>query len=184
MRPPKTHCVHGHERTPDNVGANRYCITCERAREVTRSKKRQENPEALREYNEKKYAYNKRRPKHIMVESAKSRAKKRNLPCTITVDDFEIPEFCPVLGVPLWTSATKSESSHAGPNSPSLDRFHPALGYVPGNVVVISQRANLLKGDGTLEEHKRLVAWMESWPAQREVEAVEGGGTSYKVLSR
>lgn len=48
----------------------------------------------------------------------------------------------------------------------------------------ISQRANLLKGDGTLEEHKRLVAWMESWPAQREVEAVEGGGTSYKVLSR
>ena len=119
-----------------------------------------------------------------MVKSAKSRAKKRNLPCTITVDDFEIPEFCPVLGVPLWTSATKSESSHAGPNSPSLDRFHPALGYVPGNVVVISQRANLLKGDGTLEEHKRLVAWMESWPAQREVEAVEGGGTSYKVLSR
>jgi len=58
------------------------------------------------------------------------------------------------------------------------------MGYVPGNVVVISHRANRLKGDGILEEHKRLVSWMESWPAQREVEAVEGGGTSYKVLPR
>jgi len=179
VRPLKTHCLHGHERTPDNLNACGACMACNRTRTRAASKKRQENPEALREFNEKRYVYNKLRPKHVMVEKAKVRAKKRNLPCTITVDDFEIPEFCPVLGVPLLTSATRTH-----PNSPSLDRFHPAMGYVPGNVVVISHRANRLKGDGILEEHKRLVSWMESWPAQREVEAVEGGGTSYKVLPR
>jgi hypothetical protein len=37
-------------------------------------------------------------------------------------------------------------------NQPSLDRVIPALGYVPGNVRVISFRANRLKQDATAEE--------------------------------
>ena len=177
----KTHCLRGHERTPNNVRANGQCITCSRAQSSARvrtaeerrqenaraRKERLENPEKLREYNEKAYMSQKLRPKHRMVATARNRAKGRNLPCTITVNDFEIPEFCPVLGVPLSTSTTRNGKSYASPNSPSLDRFYPALGYVPGNVAVISYRANALKGDGTLEDHRRLVSWMESWPAQR-----------------
>lgn len=33
-------------------------------------------------------------------------------------------------------------------------------GYVPGNVVVMSYRANRLKNDGTAEEHEIIAAWM------------------------
>ena len=34
-------------------------------------------------------------------------------------------------------------------NSPTLDRIVPELGYVPGNVAVISWKANRLKGNNT-----------------------------------
>lgn len=37
-------------------------------------------------------------------------------------------------------------------NAPSLDRIRPALGYVPGNVRVISYKANRLRNNGTFIE--------------------------------
>lgn len=36
--------------------------------------------------------------------------------------------------------------------SPSLDKIIPSLGYVPGNVLVISWRANRIKCDATANE--------------------------------
>ena len=90
-----------------------------------------------------------------MINKARFRAKKRGVPCTITGIDVFIPSFCPVLGVPLyWGDKQKSD------NSPSLDCFIPALGYVPGNVFVISMRANRLKGDATLAEVEKILSWM------------------------
>ena len=64
-----------------------------------------------------------------------------------------MPEFCPVLGIAL------QPNDKAGPidSSPSLDRIAPSLGYVPGNVRVISFRANRLRADATAAE-LRLVA--------------------------
>jgi hypothetical protein len=46
-------------------------------------------------------------------------------------------------------------------HSPSLDRKNSSEGYVPGNVWVISWRANDLKRDGTLAEFRAMV---ENWP--------------------
>jgi hypothetical protein len=46
-------------------------------------------------------------------------------------------------------------------NSPTLDRIIPSLGYVRGNVKVISMRANVLKHNASLDELKKLVAWLE-----------------------
>ena len=46
-------------------------------------------------------------------------------------------------------------------NSPSLDRTDPKLGYILGNVRVLSWRANYLKGDATVQEIRKLLAWME-----------------------
>ena len=45
--------------------------------------------------------------------------------------------------------------------SRSLDRIDPQFGYLPGNVELVSQRANRLKGDGTAEEHLRIARWLE-----------------------
>lgn len=89
---------------------------------------------------------------------AKERAAKESLPFTITVADVVVPEFCPVLGILLVR-----QRQHARPGSPTLDRFIPARGYVPGNVAVISFRANSLKRDGTFSEFTQLVSWMAGY---------------------
>lgn len=45
---------------------------------------------------------------------------------------------------------------------PSIDRLVPSLGYVRGNVNIISNRANLLKKDATLQEIESLYLWMKA----------------------
>jgi hypothetical protein len=52
-------------------------------------------------------------------------------------------------------------------SSPSLDRIIPERGYVPGNIRVISDRANRLKGGRNLNELRRLA---ESGPIDRREE--------------
>lgn len=42
----------------------------------------------------------------------------------------------------------------------SLDRIDPRKGYVKGNVWIISYRANLIKNDGTAEEHEMIAKAM------------------------
>lgn len=81
-------------------------------------------------------------PVKSMMAKAKHRALKRGIAFNLTVDDVPIPEFCPVLGIKLG----------AGAAAPSIDRIDNALGYVRGNVVVISWRANRLKSDATPQE--------------------------------
>ena len=94
--------------------------------------------------------------KRVLVSSAKRRAAKFGIPFNISPDDFEIPTYCPVFGFKL-------EVGHKGFNasSPSLDRKIPKLGYVKGNIQVISYRANELKRDASLDELKKLVAFLQ-----------------------
>lgn len=84
-----------------------------------------------------------------MIGAAKQRAKRAGVPFNLTEADIIIPRFCPVFGVKLEQALG---SKGPGPNSPSLDRRVPEDGYVPGNVVVISNRANRAKSDLTVEE--------------------------------
>lgn len=79
-----------------------------------------------------------------MLNAARSRAKKRGVPFSITADDISIPSHCPILSLPLVQGS--------GDGSPSLDRIKPELGYVPGNVIVVSNRANRIKNDATPQE--------------------------------
>jgi len=46
-------------------------------------------------------------------------------------------------------------------NSPSLDRIDSKKGYVPGNVMIMSWRANRIKNDGTAAEHKKIAEFLE-----------------------
>ncbi|SKB50487.1 hypothetical protein SAMN05660880_01353 [Luteibacter sp. 22Crub2.1] len=69
-----------------------------------------------------------------------------------------IPLHCPVLGLPLYRN---SGGAAQGPNSPSLDRIDPALGYVQGNVKVISSRANAIKSNASPEELLRVAAYYQ-----------------------
>lgn len=90
------------------------------------------------------------KPAKLLIERARSRAKRKNLPCWLTTGDIVIPERCPALGIPLALADKRSAGS------PSLDRIIPKLGYVSGNVRVISDRANRLKSDHCLEALQEL----------------------------
>jgi hypothetical protein len=84
--------------------------------------------------------------------------KKNNLPFNITKEDVTIPDVCPVLGIALQIN----ESSHNKPNSPSIDRLIPELGYTKGNVSVISLKANRIKNDASLEELEKVYLWLKN----------------------
>jgi hypothetical protein len=91
-----------------------------------------------------------------LVRWAKRRAKEQDVPFNLTEDDLIIPTICPVLGIPLFHSEGSSSD-----NSPTVDRIIPDVGYVPGNVVVVSSRANRLKSDASLEELRRVIDYYE-----------------------
>jgi len=94
-------------------------------------------------------------PEKYLFKKAKERAKRKGLDFNITIDDIIVPEFCPILDIPLVMN--NLAASH---NSPTLDRINNKLGYVKGNVTVISFRANNLKSDATLDELKQFARWI------------------------
>ena len=105
----------------------------------------------------KKIAYRYRHPLKILLLDARKRAKRKNIEFAIDIENpgIEIPATCPVLGIPLF--AKTDGRSGGGPNSPSIDRIDNSKGYVPGNIIVVSNRANSLKNDASLDELKRVV---------------------------
>lgn len=97
--------------------------------------------------NRKRYLENS--PQKRMIWAARKRAKERGLPFNITEDDIVIPNVCPYLGIELTTSADKYGTRHT---VCSLDRIVPELGYVKGNIEVISHQANTMKQAASKEE--------------------------------
>lgn len=88
-------------------------------------------------------------PEKEMRDRARERARKTGVQFSIDVSNIVIPRACPVLGIPLIIGGSRS------PNSPALDRLDPDKGYVAGNVRVISDRANKLKSNCSIEELRR-----------------------------
>ena len=114
------------------------CISKERSIEFNKSRF---DPNAI----SKSVAYK-------MLARAKSRAKKNNLPFNLELDDIAIPDTCPLLGIKI-----ESNNFRNSPNNPSLDKIIPEKGYIKGNVWVISNRANTLKNDASIQELELLV---------------------------
>jgi uncharacterized protein YfkK (UPF0435 family) len=91
-----------------------------------------------------------------MLGEAKMRAKAKGLPFNLELSDIIIPEVCPVLGIPIRGAADRFDYQSA-----SLDRLIPKLGYVKGNVNVISMRANTVKNNSTYEELEQVYRWVK-----------------------
>ena len=75
----------------------------------------------------------------------------------IEFGDLEWPTHCPILGMELNYYAL----SYRVEASPSFDQIIPGKGYVPGNVHIISWRANRLKNNGTWQEHLLIGEYMK-----------------------
>lgn len=82
-----------------------------------------------------------------LISCAKSRAKKQGVPFCLSKTDIDIPDVCPILHIPLVRTFP-----HSTGTSPSLDRIVPEKGYVPGNIRVISSRANSMKSNVTKQQ--------------------------------
>lgn len=92
---------------------------------------------------------------YTLWRSAKQRAANHGIPFDITPDDIIVPEFCPALGLRLAVSR-----GSAKPHSPSLDRIVPELGYVPGNIQVLSHRANTIKSNASRSELEAIASFL------------------------
>jgi len=113
---------------------SRVCKHCQRARVTKR-----------RNILQKDQAYR-------LWRNAQERARVAKVAFGITVADVQavLGPYCPVFGTP-WGR---------GREAPSLDRMRPARGYVPGNIAVISMRANAIKSDANGPQVLRVFKWM------------------------
>ena len=105
-------------------------------------------------YSRKKYLQN---LASAILRHAKERAEEKGIEFSIDVTDIKIPKYCPALGIRLAPGRKRKENS-----SPTLDRIKPSLGYVKGNIVVISDLANRIKANATVEEIEAVAKWLRS----------------------
>jgi hypothetical protein len=131
----------------------RKTVECRRERDRRRADTKPGVPKTLHNYRRK------------MLYSARFRAKKYGIPFDITMDDIpEIPERCPLLGIPLVMWQSREEHRE---NTPSLDKIDPSLGYVRGNLWIISTRANQIKNDATPGELMKVALGVRDELARR-----------------
>ena len=94
-----------------------------------------------------------KRARNLRNSACRRGAKYNAWEFTITEDDLDWPTHCPVLP---WIELHYPGRYRHDPAGASLDRIDREKGYVPGNVRVISLRANLLRKDTTPEELRAL----------------------------
>jgi hypothetical protein len=90
-----------------------------------------------------------------LINCLKYTARTKNIHFDLTSEQIlalvPADKLCPVLGIPLVFGERADGTA-------SVDRITPALGYVNGNVAIISLRANVLKRDCTDANELRKVA--------------------------
>jgi hypothetical protein len=114
--------------------------------------RRTDDPDNYRAYNRE---YKRSHREQTALIRAKRRALKCGVPFRLTIELLPpIPDTCPVLGVPFACGEGRPV-----PESLTLDRIDPDLGYVPGNVMWLSHRANAMKQDASLEQLQQFARW-------------------------
>lgn len=95
-----------------------------------------------------------------MLREARRRAKERGVEFNIRPDQVPWPKDgkCPILEVPL-----ERNKGVVMANSPSLDRISSDMGYIEGNVGVVSWRVNNLKSNLTVEQVENLLLYMKGY---------------------
>ena len=94
------------------------------------------------------------------LRASKNRASKKGLEHTLTLEQLKSlyppDNKCPVFDIELSWGFPKD-------NSPSLDRVDSSKGYTFENCQIISNKANRIKADATLEELLLIVAYLKEF---------------------
>ena len=101
-------------------------------------------------------------PGYYLYELAKKRADVRSgkVPFSITPNDVKIPSRCPILDLKLGDKGVK----------PVLTVRDRDLGYIPGNVIVISEQAHLLRNS----ECVKYLEWVRDSGLASELQSIQG----------
>lgn len=128
---------------------NMVCVTCAEEGNTRYSRNREDRLAKAKEYQK---TWRRAYPERAMLSGVKSTALMKHLAFDLTIDDINIPELCPVLGLPM----DRRDRDH----TPSVDRRDNSKGYVKGNIRIISNRANRLKGEASIDEVRAILAYM------------------------
>lgn len=159
LRPVRRMKGYGIALARDEAG-NKFCTRCDGWYPVTEFQIGRRNADGLTTWCKscvREYSRSNRETswaKTLWV-GAKRRADEQGLPFDIEISDIEVPDKCPILGIPLVMGKGKS-----GNDSANLDKIIPALGYVKGNIQVISNKANSVKSDLDSRELLMFADWV------------------------
>jgi len=158
-----------HKRNKANMYS--FCIDCVKIKrkeyyDKNRKEllKKQRATRKTREFkdkiNVKKREFSKNNPLKMLLRWAKQKSKKYNIPFNLKEEDLVYTGKCVVFGTDLKAGGENLD------NSPSLDRIIPSLGYVKGNVQIVSHLANRIKNNATLEQIKLVVDYVEKYKGE------------------
>lgn len=153
-------------RLQNKISKQRVYQLCQKqqinSKEIQKAKKKKSHEERMFSlYGSKWNEDGWKKSEKLSAAKEKFRVKKKTATYTgwdfdIDFCDVDFPDVCPVLGIPLdYFAEQKSD------NSISFDRVNSSKGYVKGNVVVMSWRANRIKNDGTADEHIKIAEFMK-----------------------
>ena len=97
--------------------------------------------EERKKYCEKWRLYTRNNYEARLLASVKSKCKSKNIPFDLIKEDIVIPEFCPKTGIKLVVHEERGKYY----DTPSIDRIVPELGYVRGNIQIVSLWYNVAK---------------------------------------
>lgn len=168
-------CKHGHDSY--RYTANSACCKCQSLISLRSIKKTA--PETLAGYRKiansnwnngdkgksAKVRWQERNPKWAWAVNVLGGARERvrssskDIPYNVTNEYLYsiLPDLCPIFGTPFIYTGNKK----TGPHSPTIDRVDPNLGYVIGNIAVISMKANLIKSNANAEEIQKVANWLK-----------------------
>lgn len=93
-------------------------------------------------------------PVKRLLQYKKKECKQKNLPFDLTIVDILVPTHCPILGIPISFA-----EKHGNDNRAELDRIIGDLGYIKGNVQILSRKANRMKSNASFEELIKIGEW-------------------------
>ena len=101
-----------------------------------------------------------------MIESARQRAKKYNIPYTLKSQDIRdiITDRCPILGIKFELNKQKQKwgkgkNQNNWQTSPSIDRIVPDKGYTKDNIIIVSLMANSIKNQATPDQIQKVATF-------------------------
>jgi hypothetical protein len=86
-------------------------------------------------------------------------AKRKGIEFTLQYEDVVWPDHCPVLGNKIDYSRFRGNGNKPMPNSPSFDRIDHTKGYTPDNVIIVSNKANIIKSNSNVDELERVASY-------------------------